>query len=559
MNLQHACRTVLVVLLVLCSQAAYANSPTVVISAEQPIASQFQYWEDPDASASLQDVLALPDARWSRQPDGKATLGITSSAYWLRIPVENAADTRLNLVAELGYSQLDDVRFYLLDGGSVTRTLETGDTRPFYPRDVNHPNNLLRFALEPGETTTLMIRVATQGTMVLPLTIWREHEFFESVADEQKLHFFYYGCLSVIILINLAVFLTLREKLYLFYALAIFGYLAFFASIRGFSFQHLYPNAPDLHAHVLMLSMPFLAMFSILFCMEFLKVRQHSPRLRKALIAMLVFEISYFVSVPFMSYNTGIQLASVSALVFFSLLLVAGPIAWAAGVRAGIFFTLAWTPLTIGVLATSGVLPDLGVKIGNIDASEESSEKKAELKEKLYKDFSIKSERIHTMNQLLKAYSLFEKDVEYVVVENKVMIVDEQTGRIMDGRRYSDGLHQAIEAKENVKIEDATQTFATVTLQNYFRMYRKLSGMTGTAITEAGELWEIYKLDVVEIPTNKPLLRDDKQDYIYKTTREKYNAVIEDVVQLVNQGRPVLVGTTSVEISDRKSTRLNSS
>lgn len=196
------------------------------------------------------------------------------------------------------------------------------------------------------------------------------------------------------------------------------------------------------------------------------------------------------------------------------------------------------------------VLPDLGVEIGTIDATEEASEEKAALKEKLYKDFSIKSERIHTMNQLLKAYSLFEKDVEYVVVENKVMIVDEQTGRIMDGRRYSDGLHQAIEAKENVKIEDATQTFATVTLQNYFRMYRKLSGMTGTAITEAGELWEIYKLDVVEIPTNRPLLRDDKQDFIYKTTREKYNAVIEDVVQLVAQGRPVLVGTTSVEISE---------
>ena len=196
------------------------------------------------------------------------------------------------------------------------------------------------------------------------------------------------------------------------------------------------------------------------------------------------------------------------------------------------------------------VLPDLGVEIGAIDTTEKTSEEKAALKEKLYKDFSIKSERIHTMNQLLKAYSLFEKDVEYVVVENKVMIVDEQTGRIMDGRRYSDGLHQAIEAKENVKIEDATQTFATVTLQNYFRMYRKLSGMTGTAITEAGELWEIYKLDVVEIPTNRPLLRDDKQDFIYKTTREKYNAVIEDVVKLVAQGRPVLVGTTSVEISE---------
>ena len=196
------------------------------------------------------------------------------------------------------------------------------------------------------------------------------------------------------------------------------------------------------------------------------------------------------------------------------------------------------------------VLPDMGVEIGAIDESEDAPEKKAELKESLYKDFNVKSERIHTMNQLLKAFSLFEKDVEYVVIDNKVMIVDEQTGRIMDGRRYSDGLHQAIEAKENVKIEDATQTFATVTLQNYFRMYRKLSGMTGTAITEAGEFWEIYKLDVVEIPTNKPIARDDMQDLVYKTTREKYNAVIDDIVKLVNDGRPVLVGTTSVEISE---------
>ena len=196
------------------------------------------------------------------------------------------------------------------------------------------------------------------------------------------------------------------------------------------------------------------------------------------------------------------------------------------------------------------ILPDIGVKIGEIDTSEMSSEEKASQKEELYKDFSIKSERIHTMNQLLKAYTVFEKDVEYVVMDSKVMIVDEQTGRIMDGRRYSDGLHQAIEAKENVKIEDATQTFATVTLQNYFRMYRKLSGMTGTAITEAGELWEIYKLDVVEIPTNKPIQRNDEEDLIYKTAREKYNAVIDDIVKLVAQKRPVLVGTTSVEISE---------
>ncbi|MFD2909492.1 preprotein translocase subunit SecA [Flavobacterium ardleyense] len=196
------------------------------------------------------------------------------------------------------------------------------------------------------------------------------------------------------------------------------------------------------------------------------------------------------------------------------------------------------------------VLPDIGTEIANIEKAQLSTEEEAERKEELFKDFSIKSERIHTLTQLLKAYALFEKDTEYVIMDNKVMIVDEQTGRIMDGRRYSDGLHQAIEAKENVKIEAATQTFATVTLQNYFRMYSKLAGMTGTASTEAGELWQIYKLDVVEIPTNRPMARKDKDDLIYRTVREKFNAVIEDVVQLSNSGRPVLIGTTSVEISE---------
>ena len=196
------------------------------------------------------------------------------------------------------------------------------------------------------------------------------------------------------------------------------------------------------------------------------------------------------------------------------------------------------------------VMPEIGMEISKIEDKGLSKEEEAAEKEDLFRDFGIKSERIHTLNQLLKAYALFEKDIQYVVMENKVMIVDEQTGRIMDGRRYSDGLHQAIEAKENVKIEDATQTFATVTLQNYFRMYRKLSGMTGTAVTEAGEFWEIYKLDVVEIPTNRPIARDDKQDLVYKTKREKYNAVIDDVTQLSQAGRPVLIGTTSVEISE---------
>ncbi|MCO6500370.1 MAG: preprotein translocase subunit SecA [Vicingus serpentipes] len=196
------------------------------------------------------------------------------------------------------------------------------------------------------------------------------------------------------------------------------------------------------------------------------------------------------------------------------------------------------------------VMPDIGNEVAEIEKSTLSEKEKLIQKEKMIQNYSVKAERIHTINQLLKAYTMFEKDVEYVVMDNKVKIVDEQTGRIMDGRRYSDGLHQAIEAKENVTVEAATQTYATVTLQNYFRMYHKLAGMTGTAETESQELWDIYKLDVVIIPTNKPIQRDDREDLVYKTTREKYTAVIDEIVKLVGENRPVLVGTTSVEISE---------
>ena len=196
------------------------------------------------------------------------------------------------------------------------------------------------------------------------------------------------------------------------------------------------------------------------------------------------------------------------------------------------------------------IIPDVGTEIAEIEKSTLSNDEKHKQKEELMRNYAIKSERIHSINQLLKAYTLFEKDIEYIIADGKVKIVDEQTGRVLEGRRYSDGLHQAIEAKENVKVEAATQTFATITLQNYFRMYHKLCGMTGTAETEAGEFWEIYKLDVVVIPTNRAISRIDIDDQIYKTKREKYNAVIEEIVKLTEQGRPVLVGTTSVEISE---------
>ena len=196
------------------------------------------------------------------------------------------------------------------------------------------------------------------------------------------------------------------------------------------------------------------------------------------------------------------------------------------------------------------VLPDIGSEVAMLEKSDMTAEEKAARKDEILADYATKSERVHTVNQLLKAYSMFEKDVEYVLMDGKVKIVDEQTGRIMEGRRYSDGLHQAIEAKERVKVEAATQTFATITLQNYFRMYHKLAGMTGTAETEASEFWSIYKLDVVVIPTNRPIAREDRDDLLYKTKREKYNAVVEEIVRLVGEGRPVLVGTTSVEVSE---------
>ncbi|MEE1884184.1 preprotein translocase subunit SecA [Pedobacter flavus] len=203
------------------------------------------------------------------------------------------------------------------------------------------------------------------------------------------------------------------------------------------------------------------------------------------------------------------------------------------------------------------VLPDVGTEIAELEKSDLSNEEKIQRKDALLRDYSIKAERIHSINQLLKAYTLFEIDVEYIIDEGKIKIVDEQTGRVMEGRRYSDGLHQAIEAKENVKVEDASQTYATITLQNYFRMYHKLCGMTGTATTESGEFWQIYKLDVVEIPTNKAIARIDHQDYVYRTVREKFNAVADEIVKLTEAKRPVLVGTTSVEISELLSRMLS--
>ena len=336
-----------------------AQTQPITVTESSPILAQFEYWEDPEADADLNQVRNLPDSAWHLEPSGSATFGNTPSAYWLRFSVRNLGPEAINLIVELAYSQLDDVIFHVVSNqnqapGLKTQEFKTGDGRPFYPRQVDHPNMLLRVKLAPAQTKTIFVRVKTAGPTILPLRIWREAEFFSAATHEQKLHFFYYGCLTVIILINLAVFLTLRERLYLYYAIAISGYLLFFASIKGYSFQLLYPQAPGLHAKAMLASMPVLALFSLLFCRSFLRTPSHSPRLDLAIRVMIGFEVINFIGAMMLDYNVAIRLSSISALVFFSLLFVAGPVTWAAGVRAGAFFTVAWTPLTVGVLATAG-------------------------------------------------------------------------------------------------------------------------------------------------------------------------------------------------------------
>ncbi len=331
-----------------------AGAEPITIAPSTPIQSHFHYLVDPSGKADVEDIAERPVDQWQLAESGSTTEGITTAAYWLRFSVDNQTGEALNLIAELGYSQLDDVVFHVYADGEKIREFATGDNRPFRPREVNHPNMLLRFDLAPEQVKTLYVRVQTEGSMILPLRVWREHHFFEAAAHEEKLHFFYYGVITIIVLINLAVFLTLREKLYLYYALAIAGYLMFFGSINGHAFQLLYPQSPGTHERMLLASMPILALFSVLFSRKFLQTRQYSPRLDIAMRAMIGFEIINLAVALTMPYNVAIQLSAYSAFVFFSLLLVAGPIIWAKGVRAGMFFTIAWTPLTIGVLATAG-------------------------------------------------------------------------------------------------------------------------------------------------------------------------------------------------------------
>lgn len=335
-------------------QIAHASLRPIPVTTSTPVESHYQYLVDTGGNATLEDVLEVPENQWQQVANDNATFGISDDAYWLRFAVRNDSAYRRDLIAELAYPLLDDVVFHVLSNGEKLSEFATGDTRPFKPRQVDHPNMLLRISLAAEEVKTIYVRVRTDGSMILPLKVWRENQFFEAAAKEQKFHFFFFGCLTIIIMINMAIFLKLREKLYLFYALAIAGYLVFFVSMRGYGFQHLYPQLPGLHSRAFLLSMPLLALFSVLFCREFLKTREHSPRLDLAIKAMIYFEVFNLLAASFFTYNLAVKFSAYSSFVFFSLLFVAGPITWAAGLRAGMFFTIAWTPLTIGVLATAG-------------------------------------------------------------------------------------------------------------------------------------------------------------------------------------------------------------
>lgn len=324
--------------------------------------AQFEYFEDIDVAYDFERIIALPDEHWLKAEEGHTSFGFSDSQFWLRLNIINAAINTNNLVLEIAYPILDDTTFYLINQNGSVRALDTGDTKPFYPRDIEHPNMLMRFQLEAGESVDIYARAKTKGSMILPVKIWQENDFFEFAAREQQFHFFYYGCLFIIILINLAMFFTLREKLYLYYSLATTGYLLFFITARGYGQQLIFPEYPALNSQLFLSSMPLLALFSLLFAREFLQTKQHSPVMDMAIRGMIYFEYFNMVAAVVLDYNTAVKVSAVSALVLFVVLFLAGPVSWRAKNREGVFFTIAWLPLTLGFVATvgraSGFLPD---------------------------------------------------------------------------------------------------------------------------------------------------------------------------------------------------------
>ncbi|XOV81166.1 MAG: EAL domain-containing protein [Aestuariibacter sp.] len=335
---------------------ATATTPVNHISVNEsyPVNPEFQVLEDNANQFIFETIAQAPVERWRDMSSERASFGFTESSFWLRTSISNHNERVSNFVLELDYPLLDSVSFMGIHSTGTSFSFSTGDTLPFYPRHIDHPSNLLRFQLAPQERIEVYIRVQTEGSMILPLKLWEERAFFEIASVEQKIHFYYYGAVSVIILINLAVFFTLRERLYLYYAVAIAGYLVFFATSRGYLHQLILPNAPDLNSRLFLISMPLLALFSVMFARQFLKTKELCPKLDIALRMMIVFECFNLILAIFGDYDMVVRVSAIGAVLLFSVLFVAGPVVLFIRPRSGLFFTVAWTPLTIGFFATSG-------------------------------------------------------------------------------------------------------------------------------------------------------------------------------------------------------------
>lgn len=347
-------RIILTVALLLCMNSLWAAENILEDGADLPLPIAFEYLEDSDHLYSFEQVQELSAELWSIAELGQASFGFTSSQYWIKTQISNNTANTQNMILEVDYLLLDDVVFKAATSDGRELELATGDSKSFYPRHVDHPSILFNFQLDSQQSISVITRVKTQGSMLLPLYLWTEKSFFESAASEQKIHFFYYGALAVIILLNLAVFFTLRERLYLFYALAVFGYLVFFASSRGFIHQMVLPHASDLNSRLFLISMPFLALFSLLFARGFMRTYRGTPLLDKAILLMIGFEIFNLGISIFMGYDFSVRVSAIGGVLLFAVLVMAGPISWFKGKRSGIYFTVAWIPLTLGFAITTG-------------------------------------------------------------------------------------------------------------------------------------------------------------------------------------------------------------
>ncbi len=346
-------------------QSVYSSEvdhQNIFTSSIDALNANFDYLEDVDSSLTISDVLALNNSQWRHEEGGGAKFGFSRSSYWFKLTFTNQLDEVTKTLLEIGKPTLNDVAFYQVVDGHVVRSLHTGDQRPFYTRDVDHPNYLFRVTQRIGETSTVYFRVKTQGSSVFPIKLWQEKAFFEFSAQEQKVHFLYFGSLLAVVLLNLSIFAMLREKIYFYYSLATVGYLLFFSGLKGFSFQHLFFGLPSLNTQVFLCSMPILAIFSLLFTREFLKTHQLAPRLDQAIKVMLALECVKLIGAFVLNYDNSIRLSLVLTVPFFLLLFFSGPIIWRKGSVSGGFFTCAWSVLTVGMMLTFlrvlGVVPD---------------------------------------------------------------------------------------------------------------------------------------------------------------------------------------------------------